>query len=174
MDRLDKLSACAIAVLGVWALVLVLHAGNDTEANNGVQKKHQEIRRYIDPNYDKRIALAKKLIVGGSLEKADLLVDELVIGYAFEGQPYMLKGDIHLRKQQPVKAMLQYRNAIDLNPDFLDKKTPVFQGKKIKKTVDDAQLAIDGALKKNPGNTELKESKKTLYYMLRKIAGSCS
>ena len=173
MDRLDKFSACAIVVLCVWASVLVaINLDSDKVSQTGL-KKNPEVRRYIDPNFDKKIALAKKLLVGGSLEKLDILVDGLIEDYPFEGQPFMLKGDAYLRKQLPIEAMLEYRKAIDLNPDFLDKKTTLFQGKKIKKTVDEAQLAIDAELVKNPANKLLKEHKKTLYYMLRKIAGSC-
>nr|MBF0222381.1 hypothetical protein [Desulfobulbaceae bacterium] len=175
MDRLDRISTGAIVVLAVWAVVLLMfNGGGQGASKDRLPGKGQEVQRYIDPNFDTKLALAKKLIASGSIEQAGLLVDELLKNYAFEGQPYMLKGDIFLRKQQPVQAMSQYRKAIDLNPDFLDKKTTVFQGKKIKKTVDEAQVLIDEALAENPGNEEQKEYKKMLYYMLRKIAGSCS
>jgi hypothetical protein len=85
----------------------------------------------------------------------------------------MVIGDIELRKQDPVAAMEFFRSAIDLNPDFLDKKTEVFQGKKIKATVLEAKALIEKELEANPGNDELSGKRKTVYYMLRRIAGSC-
>jgi hypothetical protein len=69
--------------------------------------------------------------------------------------------------------MDSYRNGIDLNPDYLDKKTKVFQGKKIKATVLEAKAAIDKELKADSGNGDLRQKRKTVYYMLRRIAGSC-
>ena len=56
----------------------------------------------------------------------------LLTDFPYEGSPHMVLGDLHLRRQEPVQAMIAYKNAIKLNPDYLDKKTPVFQGKKIK------------------------------------------
>jgi hypothetical protein len=85
----------------------------------------------------------------------------------------LAKGDLHLRQQDPVTVMLAYKNGIDLYPDSLDKKTKVFQGKKVKAVVLEAKAIIEKDLKSNPGNGELKQKRKTVYYMLRRIAGSC-
>ena len=85
----------------------------------------------------------------------------------------MLKGDILMRRQQPIAAMYEYKEAISLNPDFLDKKTKSFQGKKIKVTVDEAMAAIESGLNQNPGNSQLKDDRQAVYFMKRKIAGSC-
>ena len=87
MDRLDRISAWAVGLLCVWALVLVVYHGKSDIAAPGLAGKKTEVRRYLDPDFEKKIDLAKKLIVGGSMEKAELLVDELVNGYAFEAQP---------------------------------------------------------------------------------------
>ncbi|MBE9519481.1 MAG: hypothetical protein IME97_00020, partial [Proteobacteria bacterium] len=87
--------------------------------------------------------------------------------------PHMVIGDIQLRKQNLIAAMDSYRNGIDLNPDYLDKKTKVFQGKKIKAIVLEAKAIIEKDLQENPGNSDLRQKRKTVYYMLRRIAGSC-
>ena len=63
--------------------------------------------------------------------------------------------------------------AVDLNPDYLDKKAPDFQGKKIKNTVNEARHLIEVELNKNSADKDLRSYRKTVYYMLRKIAGSC-
>jgi hypothetical protein len=69
--------------------------------------------------------------------------------------------------------MLAYREAVDLNPDYLDKKAPDFQGKKIKNTVNEARQLIEVELNKNSADKDIQSYRKTVYYMLRKIAGSC-
>ena len=73
------------------------------------------------------------------------------MNFPYEGELYMLKGDILVRRQQPVAAMYAYKEAIGLNPDFLDKKTRQFQGRKIKNTVEEALTAIESGLRAQPG-----------------------
>ena len=72
-----------------------------------------------------------------------------------------------------VITMYEYKEAISLNPDFLDKKTKEFQGKKIKVTVEEAMTAIETRLQNNPGDDQLKDHRQTVYFMKRKLAGSC-
>ena len=87
--------------------------------------------------------------------------------------PSLILGQWLVRRQQPVAAMYEYKEAIQLNPDFLDKKTKQFQGKKIKVTVEEAMAAIESGLRKDPDDSKLKQDQKTLYFMKRKLAGSC-
>jgi hypothetical protein len=82
-------------------------------------------------------------------------------------------GDLMMRKQKPVAAMYSYKEGVDLNPDYVDKKTQLFQGRKIRNTVKEAKEIIETALSKHPGDKEMKEAKKSLYYLLRRLAGSC-
>lgn len=174
MDKLDRVSACAVGLLCLWALaILVLNPGEGDGPTDGPQRD-QAVQRYVDPAFEQRLAQVKSLLAAGNLARTGTLVESLVKDYPYEGQLYLLKGDVFLRKQMPVKAMQEYRKAVDLNPDFLDKNTSVFQGKKIKKTVAEAQAVIEKALRSSALSDDLQENKKTLYYMLRKIAGSCS
>jgi hypothetical protein len=176
MDKLDKLSAVAITVLVLWMLVLVVQEKNrpvpDQDAE--IARKEAAARRYFDPAYDKKITLAKKLLIANNIDSVTKIVDEMILAYPFEGMPFMLKGDIALRRQEPIAAAIEYRKAVDLNPDYLDKKAEDFQGKKIKKTVEESLSLIELALKNGDLSSEMKENKQVMYYMLRKIAGSCS
>ena len=112
--------------------------------------------RVFDPELDRKVKIAKDLLENNNLLKAEELATSLISEYPYDGAPYMIIGDIQLRKQNPVAAMDSYRDGIDLNPDYLDKKTEVFQGKKIKATVLEAKAVIDKELKVNSGNAELK------------------
>lgn len=161
----------ALTGLVIWALVLVVaHSGQREEQPEGAGK--QAVVR-VDPVLDNKIALAKTLLSDNNVEQADKLLAELIATYPFEAMPYLLKGDLALYRQDPVAAMLAYRQAVDLNPDFLDKKAPLFQGKKIKKTVEEARGLIESGLAAKAGDAGLLEARKVYYYMLRKIAGSC-
>ena len=93
--------------------------------------------------------------------------------YPYEGGAHMLKGDIMMRKQDPVAAIYSYRTAVEFNPDYADKKAPLFQGRKIKVAVDEAESIIETALLNNSDNKDMKKAKKTMYFLLRSLAGSC-
>jgi len=171
MDKLDKLSLLAIIVLGVSTSFLVAGYANDTPGQDKYAVRQQV--RVFNPELDKKVKVAKTLLENNNLLKAQELATGLISEYPYDGAPHMVIGDILLRKQDPVAAMDFYRNGTDLNPDYLDKKTEVFQGKKIKATVLEAKAIIEKDLQANPGNGDLKQKRKTVYYMLRRIAGSC-
>lgn len=171
MDKLDKLSLLAIIILVVSASFLVAVNANDAQDRDQFVIRQQ--MRVFNPELDKKVKVAKSLLENNNLLKAEELATALISEYPYDGSPYLVIGDIALRRQDPVAAMDSYKNAIDLNPDFLDKKTEAFQGKKIKATVLEAKAIIEKDLASSSGNEDLREKRKTVYYMLRRIAGSC-
>ena len=171
MDKLDKYAAIAIILLITISTVLIFYQINSVEAGSDVIMQREQTAP--DPQLKKKVNIASELIANSNLDKADALIVELVAQFPYEGSPYMMLGDLRIRQQAPIKAMLAYKEAVGLNPDYLDKKTPDFQGKKIKNTVREARNLIEVALKKNSGDKEFQAYRKTVYYMLRKIAGSC-
>ena len=171
MDKLDKLSLLAIIILVVSVSFLVaVHADDPQDRDKYVIRQQVSV---FNPELDRKVKVAKDLLENNNLLKAEELATGLISEYPYDGAPHMVIGDIQLRKQNLVAAMDSYRNGIDLNPDYLDKKTEVFQGKKIKATVLEAKAIIEKDLQENPGNSDLRQKRKTVYYMLRRIAGSC-
>ena len=171
MDKLDKLSLLAIIILVVSVSFLVAVYADDPQEQDKYVIRQQV--RVFNPELDRKVKVAKDLLENNNLLKAEELATGLISEYPYDGAPHMVIGDIQLRKQNLVAAMDSYRNGIELNPDYLDKKTKVFQGKKIKATVLEAKAIIEKDLQENPGNSDLRQKRKTVYYMLRRIAGSC-
>jgi tetratricopeptide (TPR) repeat protein len=175
MDRLDKLSLAVVILLLTGTVILIAGmdrqpkpehapgppagaAANDPDAAAALGKSAQRI---------------KNLLEADSLVQAEVLIREFVRINPLEAEPYMLMGDLFMRKQDPIRAMHQYKQAIDLNPDYLDKKTPLFQGKKLKVAVGEALSEIDRQLTVHPEDQSLRREKKLVYYLYRRIAGSC-
>ena len=173
MDKLDGWAVAAVLAMGLYAGGLLVTASGPAPAGQYKAPGQAEQRPAANSVADSRIAVAKNLLSQDNLEKSEALVSALLKEFPYEGELFMLKGDILMRRQQPVAAMYEYKEAIQLNPDFLDKKTSQFQGRKIKNTVEEAMAAIDAGLRKDPGDSKLKDDQKTLYYMKRKLAGSC-
>jgi len=174
MDGFDKLASCAVIVLILSAAVL-LGITEDAPARPAQDEGRQSSARhsFADPELNEKTQLARKLLAHNNLEQTEIVVNSLLDEFPFAGEPHMLKGDVLLRRQQPVAAMYEYKNAVELNPDFLDKKTELFQGKKIRTTVEEAMVVIKAGLQENPGNSQMKKDRTTVYYMTRKLAGSC-
>lgn len=175
MDRLDRISIWAIVVLIISSFALISgHMGEARPDRNPQQRAAVANTAATGGEIAGRIKLARNLMEAGNLVKAEVLVRDLIQNNPYEGEPRMVMGDIFMRRQDPVRGMLEYKEAIDLNPDYLDKKTPLFQGKKLKIAVREALAEIDEGLRQNPADESLKKDRKTLYYLQRRIAGSCS
>jgi hypothetical protein len=174
LDRLDKRSLLTVILLvaGIF-LVLILPASDGLAPVNKKRRSGPQIVTVSAESLNK-IAIARKLVINNNLAQAEGVLEELRKDMPYEGEPYMLMGDLLTRKNMPIKAMYEYRKGVDLNPDFLDKKADVFQGKKIKVLVNEARIAIDeGRSSGSIDGKSVRKHKDTLYYMLRKIAGSC-
>lgn len=173
-DRFDRLALVVLLTLLVSALGLIVYQPVD---GTQLDRKKVAVRQSVavaSPEFANRMVTAVNLLNGGDPARTEQLLDELIASFPYEGGPHMLKGDLLLRKQQAIAAMLEYRQGVDLNPDYLDKKmTGVFQGKKIKSTLEEARQAITAGLARNPGDANLRQQREILYYMLRKVAGSC-
>ena len=174
MDRLDRISIWAIVILIIGSSALISHNMGEAKPDRNSQKRPVSLAASaLNMEMDNRVKVIKALIEG-NLNKAEMLDQELIKQYPYEGEPRMMMGDIYIRKQEPVSAVLEYKEAIELNPDYLDKKTPLFQGKKMKIVVKEALEDIENKLKLSPEDEALKKERKIIYILQRRIAGSCA
>jgi hypothetical protein len=173
MDTLDKISIVAIIIF--VASLTVLGMDYNSEAENELQLKDKTPRSSsgISEIPSEQITFLKTLIANNNINKAETVAGDMLKKFPYDGVSHMMMGDIMIRKQDPVAAMLAFREAVDLDPDYVDKKTGSFQGRKIKNTIEEAKVIITEKLLSSPGGKDMKKAKKTMYYLLRKLAGSC-
>lgn len=171
MDRLDKLSLLIIFIL--IAVIYLLSRNLPGEATDRQVAVHQGLGVMRLGSDAPEIKKLKQLIAAGNVQKAEEMVGELLRQFPYEGEPYMLKGDILMRKQETLKAMYAYREAVDLNQDYVDSKTRLFQGKKIAVVLKEAGEIIGSSQSGEDSGGEMKEARETMYYLMRKLAGSC-
>ncbi|MBU0486092.1 MAG: hypothetical protein KKB30_16425 [Proteobacteria bacterium] len=172
-DRLDLISLVAAVIFAGAAIFLVVVQILTVEPEDARADRQAVISSIVNPDLDKKIQLAKELLTAGNFGKSEILIKSLINDFPYEGAPYMLLGDFYMRNQDPLAALVEYRKGVDLNPDYLDKKTEVFQGKQVKVTLAEAKRMILDGLAKNPADAELLNYRVVLYYMQRKVAGSC-
>ena len=171
MDALDKISIAVVIVLVAVLIVLGMDyqgkAAGDIERTAALKMNMAGISAIPAST----IKVLKDLIASDNVKKAEELINDLLEKYPYDGEPHFLMGDIMMRKQNPVAALYSYKEAVDLNPDYVDKKAPKFQGRKIKVAIEESKESIRAA--QNSGSSEIKKAKNTMYYLLRKLAGSC-
>jgi len=173
IDMLDRISIWAIVILVISSSALISHHMGEARHEKINQRIANADNTAINPEVENKSKVIKGLIEGNNLAKAEILVRELIQKYPYEGEPRMLMGDIYFRKQELIKAVFEYKEAVDLNPDYLDRKTPLFQGKKLKMAVKEAMEEMEKKIKANPDDESLKQTRKVIYYLQRRIAGSC-
>ena len=174
LDRLDWIAMGVVFLLVIAMLSVILTQQDQPGPADTLRAGSRQAVIIISPEFDNKIKVTKNLLAAGSIAKARELIDSMINDYPYDGRPYMLLGDLFVYKQQPIKAMLEYQKGIDLNPDFLDKKAKnVFRGKQVKGLLNEARAAITTGLRENPGDPVLREQLEVLYYMLRRVAGSC-
>jgi len=175
MDRLDRISLWAIVILIIGSSALISHnMGEAKPQQNSTKRQEAPANPDTNAGINNKVQLVKNLLEGNNPGKAEPLVRDLILKYPHEAEPRMLMGDIHMRRQEAVNAALEYKEAIELNPDYLDKKTPLFQGKKMKIVVREALEDIEKKLKLSPDDEALKKERKIIYILQRRIAGSCA
>lgn len=174
MDRLDRISIWAIVVLIISSSALISHhMGEARTERKDNQRVPASAYQIVNPEVVNNSKVIRNLMESSSLIKAEGLAKEMIGKYPYEGEVRMLMGDIFFRKQEIITAIEEYKMAVDLNPDYLDKKTDLFQGKKLKRIVSEALSEVEGKLRINPQDAELKQFRKDIYYLQRRIAGSC-
>ncbi|SPP99886.1 hypothetical protein NBG4_130009 [Candidatus Sulfobium mesophilum] len=174
MDWIDRLSIWAIVIIIIASFALIVgHVGEAKPERPAQQRTFAEEHPSKVGEIDGRIKLLRNLVESDSLGKAESMASELLQQYPYDGGLHMTMGDIFMRRQDSVRAVFEYREAIDINPDFLDKKTSLFQGKKIKTAVTEALAETERKIRLAPEDESLKRARKTIYYLQRRIAGSC-
>ncbi len=174
MDTLDRISIWTIVILIISSFVLTGgHRGEARPGNKQKQRSAAADYALINAEVQNKVKVARNLMESGNLEKAEMLVKDLIEKFPYEGAPHMIMGDLLMRKQEQIRAMPAYKAAVDLNPDYLDKKTGMFQGKKLNVAVTEALDEVDRKIRANPADKSMKKNRKLIYYLKRRIAGSC-
>lgn len=169
MDNLDKISIVVLVALVVSLVFAGMNYTGRTEGSIDFAAGKQRDVSGMSEIPEGKVRMLKDLIASGNIGKAEVFLRDMVKKYPYEGEPRMLMGDIMMRRQDPVSAIIFYREAVELNPDYVDKKTPLFQGRKIKGAADEVKDIINGSAE----DKKIITAKKTMYYLLRKLAGSC-
>ncbi|MBI5142632.1 MAG: hypothetical protein HZA20_10680 [Nitrospirae bacterium] len=152
------------------AVMAVMIAVREPEAKTPVARS-ETARAYAQTGIDSDAA--RKLIDAGMLDNAEMMLRNALTSGFSDPQAYALLADIASRRIDLGGAVRYYRDAVNMNPDYVDKRSGVFIGKKINVAANEAIREFKARVAVNGDDAEAREGLKVAYYLKRMIAGSC-
>lgn len=166
-DVFDKaLAAVAAMIVAVMAVMIAAHEP-EARMTAGPPVAGRQARTHAD------LSAAMKMIDAGMLDNAEKMLRDALPAGSSDPQAYALLADIASRRMDLGGAVRYYRDAVNMNLDYVDKRSSVFIGKKINVAANEAIREFKARVAKNGGDAEAREGLKTAYYLKRMIAGSC-
>jgi len=176
MDWLDKLSIAAIA--GLTLITIGMLANQEIvkrrEENPGVVAKEEKgsyiLQMEIDKKLYQEVTSYKKQ---GLYTKAMAKLKDIMKRYPEKSLSYVYLAQLYLEQGELADSIHNYRRAVEMEPDYVDERTPLFIGDKIKELVTEGRekLGREKALK--PKDREVRKALKDVYYLQSRLAGGC-
>jgi tetratricopeptide (TPR) repeat protein len=176
MDRLDKLSIAAIAVFTFIIVgMLTSHGMTKTQNHNpGLTASEQQDSYALQMEMDKKIyerVLSFKN--KGLFAEAMAELKDVMEKYPERPRSYVYLAQLYVEQGKLGDAIHHYRQAVEMEPDYVDDRTPLFIGDKIKGLVTEGRekFAREKALK--PKDKKIKMALQDVYYLQSRLAGGC-
>jgi Tfp pilus assembly protein PilF len=176
MDWLDRLSVAAIAGLALITISML--------TNHEMHKRRQDdpgsAGKEAGRSYSLQIEADKKLYQQvtafreqGRYADAMAKLEDITERYPDKSLSYVYLGQVLLKQGKLGAAIHNYRRAVEMDPDYVDKRTPRFMGDAIKTVVEEGRekFAREKALR--PEDKDVQRALKDVYYLQRRLAGGC-
>jgi tetratricopeptide (TPR) repeat protein len=109
----------------------------------------------------------------GQLEEASSRLDEAIQKYPGRSFSHIMMARLSLKKGGMADAIGNYRQAVEKDPDYIDKKTPLFVGEEIKVLVKEGLEKFSREKKLRPDDQSVQQALKDVYYLQRRLLGGC-
>jgi tetratricopeptide (TPR) repeat protein len=176
VDWLDKVSIVAVAGLIV--------AAGGMLGNQQINKRHSDNRGEIDGgkgiSYASQVEVDRQMYSAvtayqdkGLHDEAIAELDRIAKNYPGNSLSYMYLAESYLAQGRLADAIRNYRRAVEMEPDYVDKRTTLFRGEELKDVVTEGILKLEREKKLKPKDDEVKQALKDVYYLQRRLAGGC-
>ena len=169
-------TAVLIVLVAVTAGMIVQHelelkadSSHSSPGINTLQKRYEEQLAKKAWLYKDVLYLEKK----GDFEKAASKVLKILKDHPNDAYGLVLLGRLYSQQGQIVKAVRSYRRAVELDPDYVDKTTPLYIGDEIMKLISGARGKLNREKKLKPEDKQIQAAINDIYYLQRRIAGGC-
>jgi len=176
VDRLDKITivliaGCILAAVGMLGKEEIATRRKNNAATAAAQGTEA---------YAQEIALNKQIYqeVTSSMEKglyteAAAKLRDVMEKYPGKSLSYVYLARLSVKEGKLGDAIRNYRRAVEMDPDYIDKRTPFFAGSEIKEVVKEGLEKFSREKKLRPQDETVDEALKGVYYLQRRLLGGC-
>jgi tetratricopeptide (TPR) repeat protein len=175
VDWTDKLSLAAILVLTAITLGML---GNHQIAKR--RDNNAGLRIEAGAAYAAQIEADKKIyeeVVSyneqGLYSEAMSSLKGIMERYPEKPLSYVHLARLDLKQGELADSIHNYRQAVELEPDYVDEKAPLYMGEEIKTLVKEGIEKLKREEAMRPKDRKIKEALKDVYYLQRRLAGGC-
>ena len=177
MDRLDKFNIVILVALTLITAGMVIQheiavkktAGPAVDDSLLIKKQYEKRLAENARIYSEVIALQKEARYSEAMTR----LEEIIQAHPENGQSYVYKAQLLNSLGRLAEAIGMYRRAVEMEPDFVDKTSPLFIGETIMKIIPEARSKFNREKKLKPGDKTITTALENIYYLQRRIAGGC-
>ncbi len=175
MDWIDRISLVAIGILTVVLVgMLVRHhiyaspvpAPDPAIRLEAFYKRQRQMDEEI---FKKPLSLEKK----GEFTRAAALFKRIIRTQPNRASGYEYLANLYLKMGDLSKSIHYFRMAVERNPDYVDKKTPIYIGNRLKRLVSEGREKFSREKSLKPNDPVVKQTLKDIYYLQSRLAGGC-
>jgi len=170
LDGFDMLVVAAVAVLMAAAAAYSLSGGERRATGAAVARS-----RAASPSPDiyPKLSAAKALLDAGQVKESVDTLAALEKEYPADPEAHALLGQAYAKLEDYPHCMSEFKAALAMDPDYVDKKSEKFIGKRIKTAVRDGMAEAKASLAKNPADPAARAELSDAYYLEKMLAGGC-
>ncbi|NPA94333.1 MAG: tetratricopeptide repeat protein [Thermodesulfobacteria bacterium] len=177
MDWFYKLNVALLIAIGVIVLsMIVQHEMNQSRTVAAQEDSSAALKRKYEQQMAKNAWLYKKVLVlekKGKLNEAMEELHKILAEHPSDAYGFVLEARLLYRQGHLADAIHFYRKAIEMDPDYVDRKTPLYIGDEIMKVISNSRAKLHRERKLKPGDPKIKAAIDDIYYLQRRIAGGC-
>ena len=176
MDWLDKISIATLGVLLCITVIMVAQSeiAHRKQDNPGHEEgAKQPSYRLKQERNDRIFKEVRSQIKAGDLDNAIGALKEIMEKHPDNAQTYVYMAQIKLRRGKLGESIQNYRQAVEMEPDFVDQRTPFYIGDKLEVLVREGMDKYKREKELKPGDQSVDKVLKDVYYLQRRLAGGC-
>jgi len=127
-----------------------------------------------EPDIFPKISQAKAMIEAGQAKEAIGLLKTIAGRSPVLAEPHALLGQAYSRVFDYNSSIKEYRLALQIDPDYVDKKSDKYIGKRIAAAVKECKAQSNSTLRNKPSDLDARSALNDVSYIERMLAGGCN
>ena len=176
MDWLDRLSIAAIAAIAVITIGMLANQAlmQREEENPGEEAKGGKSSYALQMEEDNKLFKEVRAFQEqGDYQEAMAQAKDIMKSYPKKSMPYVYLARLHFKQGELRETIINYRLAVEMEPDYVDERTPLFLGEEIKQIVEEGREKFGREKVLKPEDSQVRNTLKDIYYLQSRLAGGC-